>query len=277
MKVDKSKFICELDGYKYYLGDIIASEVSWHKAKLLVNNLGDGWELPNRHVSLIACSKFSKEMPTVGGWCWLSEEISHNLAWIQYFSENEQTHCNKEYGDIDSYVIPVYKEKSKEEYPKIKLLRIMGFSDLVLDIDGKKVLYKLGNHPIIDEGWSLSTVLDISNRWEYEVVHEDFVEWLSQQQESKNTTSDFKKVFHIREKNKDGEVLARGGATVVFVENNAGFAAHIALCHPEDNYNKKVGVEVALSKDCYFKTTEVSDKFIGGTTPSYWRKVVKAV
>ncbi|HFO5467917.1 hypothetical protein [Escherichia coli] len=129
----------------------------------------------------------------------------------------------------------------------------------------------------IGKGWDISKYLGMLDAWHYEVVHEDFVEWLSQQQDSKNNSKGFKKVFHIREKDEDGEVLARGGATVVFVETDVGFAAHIALCHPEDNYNKKVGVEVALSKNCYFKIPEVSDKFIRDTSLSYWKRVVKSV
>lgn len=276
MKVDKSKFICELDGYNYYLGDVVAKNVDWYEASILVSKLGDGWELPNRVVAMAIKAKFPEDKKPAFGWYWLEDEQSSMEEWYQGSTGGNQLNYYKTY-TIGSYVRPVYKEKVGDK-PKIKLLRIAGYSDLVLDINGEKVLYALGNDSAIGRGGRLIKQLDtlVLDVWYYEVVHEDFVEWLSLQQESKNTTKDFKKVFHIREKSEDGEVLARGGATVVFAETDSGFAAHVALCHPDDNYNKKVGVEVALSKNCYFKLPEVSDKFVRDTAPDYWKRVVNS-
>lgn len=137
MKVDKSKFICELDGYKYYLGDVIASGVDWFTAKELVEGLGDGWELPNREVAINAHTKLQKEMKSEGGWYWLEEDYSPSRAWLHNSVYGSQITHYKESTNA-RYVRPVYKEKVKTNSPKIKLLRIVGFSDLVLDIDGKK-------------------------------------------------------------------------------------------------------------------------------------------
>lgn len=276
MKVDKSKFICELDGYNYYLGEVLAKDVNWFEANIIIDELGDGWELPSRALAILAHNKFNEDMRSRVGFYWLGEHHSSSHCHGQRALSGTQDLFSNEY-PTGSYVLPVYKEKSVDSKPKIKLLKVLGYSNLVLDIGGKKVLYEIGGDSAVGKGWSLVKHLDYLDVWHYGVVHEDFVEWLSEQQASGNTTKAFKKVSHIREKNEDGEVLARGGATVVFAETDAGFAAHIALCHPDDNYNKKVGVEVALSKDCYFKLPEVSDKFIKGTTPSYWKKVVKAV
>lgn len=139
------------------------------------------------------------------------------------------------------------------------------------------MLYELGDYHAIRKEWELSRHLDKLDEWVYEVVHDDFDEWLSQQRESENISSNFKRVFHIREKDKEGNILARGGATVVFVEGSDGFDGYIALCHPDDNYNKKVGVDVALSKNPYFKTPEVVGVVVNNTTPSYWKRLVKSL
>lgn len=276
MKVDESNFICELDGYRYYLGDVIAEGVDWFTAKELVEDLGDAWELPNKGVAALAQYNCKEAMRAYLGWYWLADHHSSSSCFGQDASTGLQGLYSNEYPH-KSFVRPVYKEKVKDNNTKIKLLRIRGYSDLVLDICGKKVLYELGNDPAISKGWDLSNHLYMLDVWGYEVVHEDLFEWLSQQQGGKNNSGGFKKVFHIREKNEDGEVLARGGATIVFVEDDVGFAAHIALCHPDDNYNKKVGVEVALGKNCYLKLPEVSDEFIRDTSTSYWKQVVKSV
>lgn len=275
MKVDKSKFICELDSYKYYLGDVIASGVDWFTAKEMVDRLGEGWELPSREVAIVAHNKFREEMSYVYGWYWLRDEYSSSHAWVQGSATGFQSRDCKP-NTPSNCVRPVYKEKVKTGSPKIKLLKVMGFSDLVLDIDGKKVLYELGENSVLNPDLGISKGLSCLDEWYYTVISEDFLQWLY---DSKNKREPelHKKIYHIREKDEDGNILPRGGVTIVFVENNGWFDGYIALCHPDDNYNKKVGVEVALSKKPCFKTPEVVGVIVNNTTPSYWKRLAKSL
>lgn len=277
MKVDKSKFICELDGYKYYLGDVIAKEVDWFTAKKLVEALGDGWGLPSRAVAMIAHEKFVEEMKSVGGWYWLKDEYSPSLAWNQHSIVGCQGNCYGKSGSSRSYVRPVYKEKVKTRKPKIKLLKVAGFSDLVLDIDGKKVLYERGEHSVLKPDWPLSESLFSLDAWYYEVVSDDFLQW-HKISKVKSESTLHKKIYHIREKDEDGNILARGGVTVVLVE---GYKDHwyvyASMCHPDDNYNKKVGVEVALSKKPLFWGLKDLPKIDVKESPKQWKILIKSL
>lgn len=104
------KFICQLDGYNYYLGDVVAENVSWYDAQELVKGLGDGWELPSRAVATFAHNKFPEDMSSVDGWYWLREEFSTMCAWYQYSYDGYQGSYYKT-DTYNRYVRPVYKEK----------------------------------------------------------------------------------------------------------------------------------------------------------------------
>lgn len=103
------KFICQLDGYNYYLGDIIAKGVSWYEALSLVGKLGDGWELPNRHIALIAHHKLREDLNSIEGCYWLSDQHQEPSAWVQY-SDGDQNYIDKMIPD-NRYVRPVLKIK----------------------------------------------------------------------------------------------------------------------------------------------------------------------
>ena len=104
------KFICQLDGYNYYLGDVVAENVNWYDAQELVKRLGDGWELPSRVVATLAHNKFPEEMSSVDGWYWLGEEFSTSCAFDQYSMYGCQDYDYKTH-TTRRYARPIYKEK----------------------------------------------------------------------------------------------------------------------------------------------------------------------
>lgn len=104
------KFICQLDGYNYYLGDVVAENVNWYDAQELVKGLGDGWELPSREVATLSHNKFPEDMSSVDGWYWLGEEFSTECALDQYSLYGTQNFGDKTHTS-NRYVRPVYKEK----------------------------------------------------------------------------------------------------------------------------------------------------------------------
>jgi len=53
-------------------------------------------------------------------------------------------------------------------------------------------------------------------------------------------------VFHFREHDKNGNMLARGGETIVYYPKQRLFGR--AICVPIDNYNKKVGTRLAKNQ-----------------------------
>lgn len=53
-------------------------------------------------------------------------------------------------------------------------------------------------------------------------------------------------IIHFRVPDKDGTPYARGGATAIY--DGHYNAIVVALCSPDDNYNKKVGINIAKSK-----------------------------
>lgn len=104
------KFICQLDGYNYYLGDVIAKNINWYEASILVSKLGEGWELPSRAVANLAQNKFPEKSESEVGWYWLEEEHSTTTAWYQYSPVGYQSFNTKVYSG-GSYVRPVLKVK----------------------------------------------------------------------------------------------------------------------------------------------------------------------
>lgn len=103
------KLICQLDGYNYYLGGVIAKNLSWHSALSLVSELGNGWELPNRPVALLAHHKLREDLNSIEGCYWLSDPKNEFSAWVQ-FSDGDQHYIDKTIA-TNRYVRPVLKIK----------------------------------------------------------------------------------------------------------------------------------------------------------------------
>lgn len=51
------------------------------------------------------------------------------------------------------------------------------------------------------------------------------------------------KLRHIRAKDKDGNILSKGGATISAIvdDNDVVVSMAVALCHSRDNFNRRVG------------------------------------
>lgn len=56
-------------------------------------------------------------------------------------------------------------------------------------------------------------------------------------------------VHHHRRKNKDGSFMPKGGKTVLIIDSPSGeHFEGCAKCSNEDNYNKKLGIRIALGR-----------------------------
>jgi hypothetical protein len=68
------------------------------------------------------------------------------------------------------------------------------------------------------------------------------------------TVSDLRKlgykvfVIHIRFMDMDNSRFARGGKTLVEIHTPDGVINGVAFCSLEDNYNKKIGVKIAIGR-----------------------------
>lgn len=56
-------------------------------------------------------------------------------------------------------------------------------------------------------------------------------------------------VIHHRKKDKDGTVKPKGGRTVLIIDSPTGeHFEGVAKCSNEDNYDKKLGIRIALGR-----------------------------
>jgi hypothetical protein len=56
-------------------------------------------------------------------------------------------------------------------------------------------------------------------------------------------------VYHHRRKTKKGTVSPKGGKTILVIDSPSGqHFEGIATCSKEDNYNKKLGIRIALGR-----------------------------
>lgn len=56
-------------------------------------------------------------------------------------------------------------------------------------------------------------------------------------------------VHHHRNKNKDGTFMPKGGKTVLIIDSPSGqHFEGTAKCSNEDNYDKKLGIKIALGR-----------------------------
>lgn len=57
-------------------------------------------------------------------------------------------------------------------------------------------------------------------------------------------------IHHVRNYDKNGVISCRGGITEVDIYKNFVLASYrgVSLCNDKDNYNKKLGVRIALGR-----------------------------
>lgn len=105
-------YIGEVDGFKYYCeSSDHFGECGWHEAKEYCESLGNGWEMPNRVVSLLMYgNKEVRKTLKEDAYYWTSEENSSTSAWLQHSPSGRQYTSSKTYPD-NSYVRPVLKIK----------------------------------------------------------------------------------------------------------------------------------------------------------------------
>jgi len=103
---DKGLVICELNGYRWYLGQEADEEMNWREAVEWCRSVGG--ELPPREVLLMAYINENIKPLFKTEWYWSSTEFGAVLAWKQGFTTGYQNSTNKGYG---SYVRAVKKVK----------------------------------------------------------------------------------------------------------------------------------------------------------------------
>ena len=84
--------ICELNGYRYYLGPEAPNVMNWDEAKKWCED--QGFELPSREV-LLQCYCKLKDKFNINGWYWSSDEFGATYAWVQSFSYCAQDFSGK--------------------------------------------------------------------------------------------------------------------------------------------------------------------------------------
>lgn len=104
----EKQFICQLDGYNYYLGEEADIPMTWDDAIHWVED--NGMELPNRAVATILFDHFSNYFRP--GWYWTNQESKTDptdYAWVQGFISGTQGYSTK---TTVRYFHGVYKEKA---------------------------------------------------------------------------------------------------------------------------------------------------------------------
>ena len=103
---DDAPVICEINGYRWYLGQEADEEMTWREAVQWCKSAGG--ELPPREVLLMAYIYENIKPLFKTEWYWSSTEFGAVLAWKQGFTTGYQNSTNKGYG---SYVRAVKKVK----------------------------------------------------------------------------------------------------------------------------------------------------------------------
>ena len=90
---DKDPVICELNGYRWYLGQEADEEMNWHDAVKWCKSVGG--ELPPREVLLMAYINENIKPLFKPEWYWSSTEFDAKDAWLQNFSNGAQDTSTK--------------------------------------------------------------------------------------------------------------------------------------------------------------------------------------
>ena len=110
VKPEKEILICELDGYRYFLGPEAPEAMDFDNAIKWCHGLGKGFELPNRIV-LLACFMNHEIKPKFKeAFYWSSTEFHSSTAWYQFFANGNQSNSHKH---IYHFVRAVRKEDLK--------------------------------------------------------------------------------------------------------------------------------------------------------------------
>ena len=89
---ENAPVICEVNGYRWYLGPEADEEINWNGAIEWCQSVG--WELPPRDI-LLQCYMNEDIKPLFkDGWYWSGTEFSAALAWRQLFSDGYQQPSN---------------------------------------------------------------------------------------------------------------------------------------------------------------------------------------
>ena len=85
---DKAPIICELNGYRWLLGQEADEEMNWNDAKDWCKSVGG--ELPPRDVLLQCCMNEDIKPLFKESWYWSSTEFTATYAWVQDFLNSNQ-------------------------------------------------------------------------------------------------------------------------------------------------------------------------------------------
>ena len=70
---------------------------TWNYAKIVCDELGDGWRLPTREE--LHLMWLNKDDSFAAANYWSSSEVNNNFAWIQYFYNGVQLNYSKDYAN----------------------------------------------------------------------------------------------------------------------------------------------------------------------------------
>ena len=87
--------ICEINGFRWVLGQEADEEMSWNDAKDWCESVGG--ELPPRDILLQAYLNEDINPLFKKSWYWSSTEFNATDAWKQYFYDGNQFNTNKTY------------------------------------------------------------------------------------------------------------------------------------------------------------------------------------
>ncbi len=96
--------ICELNGYRWHLGQEADEEMAWHEAVEWCKSVGG--ESPPREVLLMCYINEDIKPSFKTSWHWSSVEVNETTAWMQNFSDGYQLTNTK---NSNSYVRAVRK------------------------------------------------------------------------------------------------------------------------------------------------------------------------
>ena len=85
---DEAPVICEINGYRWFLGQEADEEMNWHEAVEWCKSVGG--ELPPREVLLMAYLNEDIKPSFKTSWYWSSAEFYATYAWEQSFNNGSQ-------------------------------------------------------------------------------------------------------------------------------------------------------------------------------------------
>ena len=102
---EHSPVICELNGYRWYLGPEAEGELTWEDAIEWCKSVGG--ELPPRDVLLQCYMNKSTRLLFKKVWYWASTDFIVNSAWIQGFTNGNQATNFKPYENYVRAVLAI--------------------------------------------------------------------------------------------------------------------------------------------------------------------------